>query len=231
MPSVNVRLSLPEDNPCELFHTDTKLHPYQLRQWKYQQQPIAEHPAIARWMQAPFKEYLSLPQLELPAPLSLKAIYEAEGRAREKPNAEHLSSLLDYPAEITSLECYLWAEDIQGVPKGLHHYNKRSNRLESFPATEGSFPADKIRQNMPEDLAAVLFISGVFTRIRLQYGERGYRYMLFEAGRVIEQMQIKADALRVSLQLMPDFFDDAANTFLGLDGVEESVLYLVGVHC
>ncbi len=57
MPSVNVRLSLPEDNPCELFHTDTKLYPYQLRQWKYQQQPIAEHPAIARWMQAPADQH------------------------------------------------------------------------------------------------------------------------------------------------------------------------------
>ena len=89
MPSVNVRLSLPEDNPCELFHTDTKLYPYQLRQWKYQQQPIAEHPAIARWMQAPFKEYLSLPQVDLPTPLPLKKIYEAKKIAEEKANAEH----------------------------------------------------------------------------------------------------------------------------------------------
>ncbi|MCI5129240.1 MAG: SagB/ThcOx family dehydrogenase, partial [Candidatus Electrothrix sp. AUS3] len=110
-----------------------------------------------------------------------------------------------------------------------HHYNKRSNRLESFPVRDKLFPADKIRQNMSGDLAAVLFISGVFTRIRLQYGERGYRYMLFEAGRVIEQMQIKADALQIPLQLMPDFFDDAANAFLGLDGVEESVLFLAAI--
>ena len=228
MPSVNVRLSLPEDNPCELFHTDTKLYPYQLRQWKYQQQPIAEHPAIARWMQAPFKEYLSLPQLDLPAPLPLKTV--ATGLPGEQPDAELLATLLDYPEDITSLELYLWAEDIQGVPSGLYHYNKRSCRLESFPATEGSFPADKIRQNMPENLAAVLFISGVFTRIRLQYGERGYRYMLFEAGRVIEQMLAKAETLNVSLQLMPDFFDDATNAFLDLDGVEESVLSLVGIE-
>ena len=54
--------------------------------------------------------------------------------------------------------------------------------------------------------------------------------MLFEAGRVIEQMQTKANALQVPLQLMPDFFDDAANAFLGLDGVEGSVLHLVGVR-
>lgn len=229
MPSVNVRLSLPEDNPCELFHTDTKLHPYQLRQWKYQQQPITEHPAIARWMQAPFKEYLSLPQLELPAPLSLKTATTSP--SGNKPDAELLATLLDYPAEISSLECYLWAKEVQGVPCGLHHYNKRSRCLESFPTTEGSFPAEKIRQNMPKNLAAMLFISGVFTRIRLQHGERGYRYMLFEAGRVIEQMLTKTEAMQCSLQLMPDFFDDAANTFLGLDGVEESVLYLVGVHC
>ncbi|MCI5191421.1 MAG: hypothetical protein D3905_16895 [Candidatus Electrothrix sp. AS4_5] len=79
-----MRLSLPEDNPCELFHTDTKLYPYQLRQWKYQQQPIAEHPAIARWMQAPFKEYLSLPQVDLPTPLPLKKIYEAKKMPKKR---------------------------------------------------------------------------------------------------------------------------------------------------
>jgi hypothetical protein len=82
---------------------------------------------------------------------------------------------------------------------------------------------------MPEQLSALLFISGVVTRVRLQHGERGYRYMLFETGQVLERMRSQAAALGFSLALMPDFYDDAVNELLGLDGVEESVLHMAGV--
>jgi hypothetical protein len=40
--------------------------------------------------------------------------------------------------------------------------------------------------------------------------------MLFEAGRVQERL--------------PDFFDDAVNELLGVDGVEESALFLAGLR-
>jgi hypothetical protein len=42
-------------------------------------------------------------------------------------------------------------------------------------------------------------------------------------------MRSQAAALGFSLALMPDFYDDAVNELLGLDGVEESVLHMAGV--
>jgi len=223
MPSVNVRLSLPDDSPCELFHTATKLSPYQFRQWHYQQPPVTEHPAIAKWMQAPFKEYLSLPQTELPPPASAAA-------QAGQVDAACLAALLQQPAEISSLELYLWVNAASGMMPGLHHYNKRTHRLESFPAAGPLLPRAQLRRTMPEQLSVLILISGVFTRVRLQHGERGYRYMLFETGRVLERLRSTAAALHLALTLMPDFYDDAVNKLLGLDGVEESVLHLVGIQ-
>jgi SagB-type dehydrogenase family enzyme len=222
MPSVNVRLSLPDDSPCELFHTATKLSPYQFRQWHYQQPPVTEHPAIAKWMQAPFKEYLSLPQTELPSPASAPA-------NAGQLDAACIAALLQQPPEISSLELYLWVNTASCIAPGLHHYNKRTHRLESFPAAGPLLPTAQLRRHMPEQLSALLFISGVVTRVRLQHGERGYRYMLFETGQVLERMRSQAAALGFSLALMPDFYDDAVNELLGLDGVEESVLHMAGV--
>jgi SagB-type dehydrogenase family enzyme len=223
MPSVNVRLSLPDDSPCELFHTATKLSPYPFRQWQHQQPPIAEHPAIAQWMQSPFKEYLSLPQTTLPAPAS------AASKAGQV-DAACLAALLQQPTEISSLELYLWVNAASGIAPGLHHYNKRTHRLEHFLAAGPLLPTAQLRQTMSEQFAALLFISGVITRVRLHHGERGYRYMLFETGRVLERLLTQAAALGLTLTLMPDFYDNAVNELLGLDGVEESALHLVGIQ-
>ncbi len=212
MPSVNVRLSLPEDSPSELFHTETKLSPYQFRQWKYQQQPVNEHPAIAKWMQVPFKEYLSLPQQDLPAPAA-------------QPDAACLAALLQVPAEIISLEVYAQVHAVKGIAPGLHHYNRRTRRLETFPDASAA-PVRLLGQQMPENPAVLLVVSGQLTRMRLKHGERGYRHMLFEAGRLMERMTAAAAALQLKLSILPDFYDDAVNELLGVDGVEESALFM-----
>ncbi|CAK8720038.1 SagB-type dehydrogenase domain-containing protein [Candidatus Electronema halotolerans] len=219
MPTVNVRLSLPEDSLSELLHSETKLTPYQLRQWQYQQPPVSEHPAIAKWMQAPFKEYLSLPQIALPPPAPAPT---------GKLDAACLAALLQQPAEISSLECYLLATELDGIAPGLHHYNKRTHCLETF--SDSPAPAQPLRQQMPDNVAGLLIVTGVLTRMRLKHGERGYRYMLFEAGRVQERLLTAAAVLRLSVELLPDFFDDAVNALLGVDGVEESALFLAGLR-
>lgn len=220
MPSVNVRLSLPEDSPSELFHTETKLSPYQLRQWRYQQQPVSEHPAIAKWMQAPFKEYLSLPQQNLPEPATHPC---------SQTDATCIAALLQSPAEIISLEVYAQVHAVKGIAPGLHHYNKRTHRLETFAAASAT-PSTPLGPQMPENPAALLIVSGQLTRMRLKHGERGYRHMLFEAGRLMERMIAATAALQLRLDLLPDFYDDAVNALIGVDGVEESVLFLAGLR-
>ena len=62
--------------------------------------------------------------------------------------------------------------------------------------------------------------------MRLKHGERGYRHMLFEAGRLMERMTAAAAALQMQLNILPDFYDNAVNELIGLDGVEESALFL-----
>jgi len=219
MPSVNVRLSLPEDSPSELFHTETKLSPYQFRQWKYQQQPVNEHPAIAKWMQAPCKEYLSLPQQDLPAPAAQPC---------GQPDAACLAALLQFPAEIISLEVYAQVHAVKGIAPGLHHYNRRTRRLETFPDASAA-PVTPLGQQMPENSAALLIVSGQLTRMRLKHGERGCRHMLFEAGRLMERMTAAAAALQIQLNILPDFYDDAVNELIGVDGVEEAALFLASL--
>jgi SagB-type dehydrogenase family enzyme len=219
MPTVNVRLSLPEDSLCELLHTETKLTPCQHRQWQHQPPPVSEHPAIVQWMRAPYKEYLSLPQIALPPPASAPT-------GRLDPAC--IAALLQQPAEIISLECYLAATELDRIAPGMHHYNKRTHSLETFPASAA--PAQPLRQQMPENLAGLLLVTGVLTRMRLKHGERGYRYMLFEAGQVQERMRATAAALHLRLELLPDFYDDAVNELLGVDGVEESALFLAALR-
>jgi hypothetical protein len=43
-------------------------------------------------------------------------------------------------------------------------------------------------------------------------------------------MRATAAALHLRLELLPDFYDDAVNELLGVDGVEESALFLAGLQ-
>jgi hypothetical protein len=55
-------------------------------------------------------------------------------------------------------------------------------------------------------------------------------FKTFQAGRMQERLLVAAAVLRLSVELLPDFFDDAVNELLGADGVEESVLFLAALR-
>ncbi|HEX7582631.1 MAG TPA: nitroreductase family protein, partial [Gaiellaceae bacterium] len=77
------------------------------------------------------------------------------------------------------------------------------------------------------DATAVVFVTSVFWRTRFKYGLRGYRFALLEAGHVVQNVLLAAAALRVAALPLGGFYDARAEKLLGVDGVDESVVYAV----
>ena len=65
----------------------------------------------------------------------------------------------------------------------------------------------------------------MFWRTRFKYGLRGYRFALLEAGHAAQNLLLAATALRVPALPLGGFFDARVEALLGIDGVDESVLY------
>jgi len=81
-------------------------------------------------------------------------------------------------------------------------------------------------QLMCIDAPAVLIWTGVFERSKWKYGQRAYRYVYLEAGHVAQNLAAAATSVGLGSCQIGAFFDDEINNVLGIDGVEESVLYL-----
>jgi SagB-type dehydrogenase family enzyme len=129
------------------------------------------------------------------------------------------------------LELYALVQRIPGLNDGLHHYNAVSHSLEPLKAsvTPGDIWQLLLAQSFLANANVVIFICAVFARTLKKYGARGYRYILFEAGHVAQNICLLAVEKKLGSLCLGGFADSKLNAFLGIDGVNEAVIYCIGV--
>jgi SagB-type dehydrogenase family enzyme len=144
----------------------------------------------------------------------------AEGSARRtSPSAGAL-----YP-----LELYLFVNDVPRHPSGVFHYDPLAHRLEELARAS---PERLARALVHADLAQaalLLVVTALFWRSRFKYGLRGYRFALLEAGHVMQNALLACAALGVAAVPVGGFFDRRLERLLGVDGVNEAVVYCAAV--
>jgi SagB-type dehydrogenase family enzyme len=166
-----------------------------------------------------------------PTPMSLdqlsRLLYLSGGiTSRLHGNARRAapSSGALYPIEI-----YPVIHRVEGVEPGVYHYDIRSHGLEQLRA--GDFRAHVVQQGIAQeflgDCGVVLFVTMILQRMRPKYQDRSYRYGLLEAGHVGENAYLAATSMGLGACGVGAFMDDAINEMLGVDGVEEAVVYML----
>ena len=84
-----------------------------------------------------------------------------------------------------------------------------------------------IAQEFLGECGVVLFFTMILQRMRPKYQDRSYRYGLLEAGHVGENAYLAATSMGLGACGIGAFMDDAINEMLGVDGVEEAVVYML----
>lgn len=129
------------------------------------------------------------------------------------------------------LEIYPVATNVEGLKRGVYHYNVKEHAVELIK--EGEHRDILYKNCLYQDFiyrASVLFlIAAIFLRTRSKYGERGYRYVFLDAGHLGENIYLTATAMQLGPVAIGGFIDDAVNELVNLDGVEESVIYIIAV--
>jgi SagB-type dehydrogenase family enzyme len=132
-----------------------------------------------------------------------------------------------YPIEV--YPCLLNVADAR---RGVYHYNVREHSLELIAEAEAETEPGQSPFSIYTPLAnpAALFVlTSVFKRSTYKYSHRGYRLVLIEAGHIVENCWLMATAMGLGAVALFSFIDDEVNSLLGVDGVNEAVVYAIAV--
>lgn len=128
-----------------------------------------------------------------------------------------------YPVEI-----YPMIFNIEDVEPGVYHYNARDHNLEQLflgNFSEQMYPLVQT-QEMILDCAVALILTGIFFREKIKYGERGYRFVLLDCGHITQNIYLSATSLDIGCCTIGGFVDDEVSNLIGVDGINESPLYI-----
>ncbi len=129
-------------------------------------------------------------------------------------------------------EVYVLALNIEGLPRGIYHYNSVAHHLERLRrgATRSEVTRLLPGQWWYESAAALFLFTAVFPRTQWKYhASRAYRAVLIEAGHVCQTFLLTATWLGLAPFCSMALADSYAEKMLGVDGITESILYVAGV--
>jgi len=129
------------------------------------------------------------------------------------------------------IETYLAVNNVEELKKGLYHYNIPAHALEELKI--GALGEDlahaALEQEMCEEAPVVFIWTAVFGRSKWKYRQRAYRYVYLDAGHIAQNLALSAASIGLGSCQIGAIFDDEINTILGVDGIEESTIYLSAV--
>ncbi|MEM8998112.1 MAG: SagB/ThcOx family dehydrogenase, partial [Acidobacteriota bacterium] len=131
-----------------------------------------------------------------------------------------------------SLEVYLLAFNVGGLPVGTYHYQPDTHRLVDLeiPTAPACLEEQLPTQPWFHRPAAVFFMTSIFDRVQWKYGHpRSYRLVLLEAGHFSQTFLLVATALGLAPFCTAALGDSAIENHLRINGLDESVVFANGV--
>jgi SagB-type dehydrogenase family enzyme len=156
----------------------------------------------------------------------LQLAYGVTGKAELGPGVTQYVRAVPSGGGLYPLELYLVAQRVEGLPPGLYHYRVSHHALEQLEAGDQTerLARTETEWGMSASAAFDLVIAAVFERTTVKYRDRGYRFIMFEAGMVAGQATLLAECQGIHACLMGGFVDDELSRMLGLDGAAEAAL-------
>ena len=129
------------------------------------------------------------------------------------------------------VETYLVIHAVEGIDAGVYHYSAKNHELDQLKT--GDFRQDVARaaldQNMAYGANVVFIWTAVFERSKWKYRQRAYRYVYLDAGHIAQNVALGAVALGLGSCQIAALYDTEVDSLLGVDGVEESTIYMTVV--
>ncbi len=129
-----------------------------------------------------------------------------------------------YPLEIT-----VAAMKVKGLEEGVYRYQLYEDSLEllGLGISYDRLTSALLHPDLVETAAIVLAISADWGRMVTKYGDRGYRYVLLEAGHLAQNVLLTCTAMGIAAVPIGGFVDDECGLLFGHQPPEQKLLYAV----
>jgi SagB-type dehydrogenase family enzyme len=160
-----------------------------------------------------------------------KVLYMSYGITRSNADTHFPRPFRTIPSggALYPLELYVYASRVDGLAAGLYHYDMEEQSLDVIRQGDESarISACLVQGDLAKSAALILFISAIFFRSTFKYGDRGYRFVLLEAGHLAQNANLTAQEMGLVTANIGGYADRDIDRYLGFDGLSESTIYIL----
>jgi SagB-type dehydrogenase family enzyme len=131
-----------------------------------------------------------------------------------------------------AFETYLLVNRVEGLDLGLYRYIATRHKLLEIskdPNLAIKMKKAAYDQSMLVKCAIAFVWVASSYRMTWRYGERGFRYLLLDAGHVCQNLYLSAENIACGVCAIAAYHDDEFNDLLDLDSDKQFVIYLATV--
>ena len=130
-------------------------------------------------------------------------------------------------ASLACIELYLYVHRVEDLEPGVYRYKRAESKLEKIRSGDQRVMAAglSLRQQMAGNACVAFSLIGDLAAATATHGDRGYRYVHFEAGAIGQALYLAAEALGLGASGIGAFFDDEVGRYLGLNTPERQAVY------
>lgn len=131
-----------------------------------------------------------------------------------------------------AFETYLLINNVEGLKTGIYRFLAFEHKLIEINIDKKI--ADKVvtavlNQNFIKNSATTFIWTAVPYRMTWRYSQRGYRYLLIDAGHVCQNLYLAAANINCGVCAIAAFNDEELNDLLEIDGETQFVIYLATI--
>jgi SagB-type dehydrogenase family enzyme len=175
-------------------------------------------------------------EIKLPTPASSSLMFGEVTRKRrsaldfvggaQSMSIAQLSAILSTTTP-NFVQLYLYVHRVDGLDQGVYRYWSERAELEQIRSGDQRVAAAglSLGQDLAGNACVAFSMIGDLERVVRAHGDRGYRYVHFEAGAIGQRLYLAAEALGLGATGIGAFFDDAVHRYLNLTPEQGQVVY------
>jgi SagB-type dehydrogenase family enzyme len=125
------------------------------------------------------------------------------------------------------IQLYLYVHRVDGLGPGVYRFQQDTGELELIKSSDQRVVAAALSlgQNLAGNACVAFSMIGDLNRATRTFGDRGYRYVHFEAGAIGQRLYLAAEAQGLGATGIGAFFDDQVHRYLNLAPEDGRVVY------